>query len=74
LNFQNIADEALNLPKEQRASLIQKLLLSLDTPPRGELREDWLCEAGHRAEELDQGSVQTISSDEVLKKARALLK
>lgn len=35
---------------------------------------DWLLEAKRRAEELDNGAVQTVSGDDVMKKARALIK
>jgi len=74
MNLQKIENEALHLPKGERASLIQKLVLSLDTPSPQELREDWLIEAQSRAKELDQGLVKPIPGDVVLQKARALIK
>ncbi|MBT3722688.1 MAG: addiction module protein [Gammaproteobacteria bacterium] len=74
MNLQKIENEALHLPKGERASLIQKLVLSFDTPTPLELREDWLIEAQNRAKELDQGSVTPIPGNEVLQKARALIK
>ncbi|AJY51743.1 MULTISPECIES: addiction module protein [Halomonadaceae] len=74
MNLQSIEDEALHLPKEQRAQLIQRLVLSLESPSDEELRSDWLLEARRRAEELDSGAVQAVSGDEVMKKARALIK
>ena len=74
MNLQKIADEALHLPKEERAQLIQKLVLSLDIPSEDELRSDWLLEARRRAEELDSGVVQAVPGDEVMRKARALIK
>tara|TARA_R110001599_G_scaffold269332_1_gene470131 strand:+ start:542 stop:766 length:225 start_codon:yes stop_codon:yes gene_type:complete len=74
MNLQSIEDEALHLPKEQRAQLIQRLVLSLESPTDEELRSDWLLEARRRAEELDSGAVQAVSGDEVMKKARALIK
>ena len=36
-------------------------------------RFDWLLEARRRAEELDDGSVQAVPGDEVMKKARVLI-
>jgi hypothetical protein len=57
MNLQKIENEALHLPKGERASLIQKLVLSFDTPSPQELREDWLVEAQSRAKELDKGLV-----------------
>jgi len=74
MDLQKIEDEALHLPKNERAQLIQRLVLSLDAPSEEELRSDWLLEACHRAEELDSGSVQAVSADDVMRKARALIR
>jgi putative addiction module component (TIGR02574 family) len=74
MDLQKIEDEALHLPKDERAQLIQRLVLSLDSPSVEELRADWLLEARRRAEELDSGAVQAVPSDEVMRKARALLR
>ena len=71
---QTIEQEALGLPPEDRAKLAQKLLLSLDTLSEEESERTWLIEAERRARELDRGDVQPISSDEVRRKARALLR
>ena len=60
MNLQKIEDEALHLPKEERALLIQRLVLSLESPSKEELRSDWLLEARRRAQELDDGSVSRI--------------
>ena len=49
-------------------------MLSLESPSEEELKSDWLLEARRRAEELDNGTVQTVSGDDVMKKARALIK
>ena len=75
MNLQKIEDEALHLPKEERAQLIQRLVLSLESPSEEEeLRSDWLLEARRRGEELDNGTVQAVSSEDVMRKARALIK
>lgn len=74
MNHQIIEDEALHLPREKRAALIQRLVLSLESPTEEELKSDWLLEARRRAEDLDNGSVQAISGEDVMKKARALIK
>lgn len=73
MDLQKIEDEALHLPKKERAQLIQRLVLSLEAPSEEEPRSDWLLEARRRAEELDSGSVQAVPGDEVMKKARALI-
>ena len=74
MNIQKIENEALHLPREERAQLIQRLVLSLESPSEEELRSDWLLEARRRAEELDNGSVQPVSGKEVIRKAKALIK
>ena len=74
MDLQKIEDEALHLPKEDRAHLIQRLVLSLDSPSSDELRSDWLAEAQRRAKELDDGTLRAVPGDEVLKKARSLVR
>ena len=74
MNLQRVEDEALHLTKEERAHLVQRLVLSLEFPSKEELRSDWLHEARRRAEELDSGSVQAVSGEDVMRKARALIK
>ena len=54
--------------------LIQRLVLSLESPSAEELTSEWLVEAQRRTMELDNGSVQAVPGDEVLRKARALIK
>ena len=74
MKFNQIEAESLNLSKEERAELAQKLLLSLDTPSEEEIAEDWLMEAQRRARDLDEDIVQPISAEEVRRKAQALLR
>ena len=72
MDLQKIENEVLHLPKSDRALLIQKLVLSFDTPTPQELREDWLLEAQSRAKQIDDGLVKLVSAEDVLKKARAI--
>lgn len=74
MNSETLEEQALHLPKKERTALLQKLLLSLETPAPDELREEWLAESERRAAELDAGLVQTIPGEEVMRKARALIK
>ena len=74
MDLQKIQDEALLLPKEERAQLVQRLVLSLESPSKEELRSDWLLEAQRRAEELDSGSVQAVPGEDVMRRARDLIK
>ncbi len=74
MDRQKIEDEVLHLSKEDRARLIQRLVLSLDSPTPDELRAEWLDEARRRTKERDDGTAQTVAGAEVLKKARSLVK
>jgi putative addiction module component (TIGR02574 family) len=74
MNLQKIEDEALHLPQKERAQLIQRLVLSLESPSEDELKSDWLLEARRRGEELDNGTVQAVPGEDVMRKARALIK
>ncbi|WP_438951718.1 addiction module protein [Porticoccus sp.] len=74
MNLQKIENEALHLLKEERVQLIQRLVLSLESPSEEELKSDWLLEAQRRGEELDNGSVQAVSGEDVMRKARAFIK
>lgn len=74
MNLQKIADEALHFPRVERTQLIQRLVLSLEPTIEQELSSDWLLEARCRAEEIDNGMVELVSGDEVMRKARALIK
>jgi putative addiction module component (TIGR02574 family) len=74
VNLHKTEEEALHLSKEERAQLIQRLVLSLDSPSDQELSSDWLLEARRRAEELDDESVHAVPSEDVMRKANALFK
>lgn len=74
MNLQKIEEEALHLTKEERARLVRRLVLSLESQSEEELRSDWLLEARRRGEEIDNGSVLSVSGEEVMRKARALIK
>lgn len=74
MNLQKIIDEALHLPRGERTLLIQRLVLSLESTTEQELSNDWLLEARRRAEEIDNGMVELVPGDEVMRKARALVK
>ncbi len=74
MDRKEIENQALHLSREDRADLIQRLVLSLDAPSSEELQSEWLYEARRRARELDEGSVEPVSGDEVAKKARKLIR
>ena len=61
-------DLALELPAEERAALAHDLLASLDGPPDADAEEAWEAEISRRLEQLQSGQVQTVTSEEVLRR------
>lgn len=74
MDLKKIEDQVLDLDEETRIKLIQKLVLSLESPSSSELQEHWLDEAQRRAAELDSGAVQAVPGAEVIRKARAAVR
>jgi putative addiction module component (TIGR02574 family) len=68
-----IESEALNLDIHSRATLVGKLLLSLDEPSVSEVEKLWLDEAERRLDDYRTGKVQGIPGNEVFKRAVAEL-
>jgi len=69
IKSQELFEEAVSLPVEIRAQLVDKLLRSLH-PVQKEIDELWAVEAEKRVEEIRSGKVKTIPGDEVFKKIR----
>ena len=74
MNLSQIESEALELPVKDRAALAQRLLLSLEEVSESEFEQLWNDESVRRVAEFDAGNSLPISSEEVAKKARALLR
>jgi putative addiction module component (TIGR02574 family) len=74
MDIETLEREALNLPAAQRARLAHELLESLDTLTPAEIETLWLDEAERRINDIDEGKVQLVPGDEVMRKARALIK
>ena len=75
MNIKDIEVEALALPREDRASLAHRLLLSLEEEVSdAEFDRVWAEESAKRAADADAKLGLSIPADEVAKKARALLR
>lgn len=66
---ESIMKEALQLPREARALIAEKLLESLDLEEPFELSEEWQQEIARRCREIDEGEVDLIPGDKVLREA-----
>lgn len=71
---EKIAEEALALPSDARALLADRLVESLDPLTDPDVRDAWAAEALRRLDEIRSGKVKTIPANEVLARARTLLK
>jgi len=65
-----ITEEALNLPPAERASLVDQLLSSLDTPDE-KIDNVWRKEISDRLAAYRSGQAETVSVDEVLEHYRS---
>ena len=66
--------EALALPVQDRARLAELLLSSLDELPEQEIERMWNAEAQRRADELDKGAAQVVTSEDLRQRVRAVLR
>jgi len=68
MSVKELLAEAISLPVEVRAALIDTLLRSLNQP-EGEIDREWIAEAERRLDEVRTGKA-TIPADEVFAEIR----
>jgi putative addiction module component (TIGR02574 family) len=66
-----ILEEALLLPADQRASLVERLLQSLNLPTEAEINRLWAEEAERRVSQLESGKVDLVPGEQVFTRIRA---
>lgn len=64
-----IADDAMQLSREERAELAERLWLSLD-PPSG-IDDAWKVEIERRIKEIDAGIVRPLEHEDVVADLRS---
>lgn len=64
-----ILDQALELNAKERATVAEKLLVSLDSPD-SKIDALWEKEANSRVEAYKNGKLETVASEEVFSKYR----
>ena len=67
MNTKQLINEAVSLPVEERALVIDSLLRSLNQP-KSDIDKIWAKEAKRRLNELRSGRVKAIPGEEVFKK------
>ena len=71
LTLEQIHAEALSLPQESRAELVERLMATLVEIADPEVEQAWLEEAERRRQQLLDGSVQGIPAEEVFARLSA---
>jgi len=67
MNTKALISEAVSLPVEERAMMVDSLLKSLNQP-EAEIDKKWAAVAKRRISELKSGQVKPIPGDEVFAK------
>lgn len=70
-HFETFLAEAMSLPRPQRSQLADQLIASLDED--FEVGAAWRDEIHRRAREIDDGSVQALPHEEVMRQAREVI-
>jgi putative addiction module component (TIGR02574 family) len=67
MNAKDVIEEAISLPVEERALIVDSLLRSLNHPEE-EIVEEWTKVARRRLDEIRSGTVNRISGDAVFER------
>ena len=67
MNTKQLIEEAVSLPVEERALVVDTLLRSLNQP-ESEIDKEWAKEAKRRLDDFRVGKINTIPGEEVFRK------
>jgi putative addiction module component (TIGR02574 family) len=67
MKTKDLIAEAISLPVEERAMVVDSILKSLN-PPESDIDQQWAAVAKQRLKELRSGAVEAIPGDEVFKR------
>lgn len=67
---EKIFEQALDLPVNDRLTLIDKLLSSTNLPTQEEIDKSWAKEVELRCQTIDSGKARLIPGEEVFKKIK----
>lgn len=68
--YEQVTDDALHLPREERSQLIEMLKKSLQED--NSLSKEWIEEIHSRADDIDSGRVKLLDGDECMKAFHAI--
>ena len=69
LTLEALEAEALKLSEPQRARLVERLIVSLDSDP--EVEAAWAAQAERRQAEIESGAVSTVPATDAVAKLKA---
>lgn len=67
---EEILKQALALPLQERAELVEQLLATFQTPPDSHIDELWAREAEDRLDAYDRGELKAVSAAEVFNRIK----
>lgn len=75
MTLEAVLQQALQLPQDQRAELVERLLSSLDGDDSIDegYEEAWAAEIERRVREVEEGTAELVDSKEALRRIRARL-
>jgi putative addiction module component (TIGR02574 family) len=69
----DVTKQTLDLPIEERIILVQRVWDSVGHFESPEVEKAWMDEADRRWQEIEEGKVQCLPADQVMKQARESL-
>lgn len=73
-NYEEILERAMALPIDERGSLAEDLLDSLQSDEERAIEREWIAVAERRLDEVESGVVKPIPVEESIARARAAVK
>jgi putative addiction module component (TIGR02574 family) len=70
----DVTNQALALPAEERVILAQRVWDSVEHFANSEVEKAWMEEVDRRWREIEEGKVQCLPADQVMKQARERLR
>lgn len=67
---EQILKDALALPLQERAELVEQLLATFQLPPDPHLDELWARESEDRLDAYDRGELKAVAGEEVFEKIK----
>jgi putative addiction module component (TIGR02574 family) len=67
---EQILKQALALPLQERAELVEQLLATFQSPPDARLDELWAREAEDRLDAYDRGELKAVPAEEVFNRIK----